>query len=104
MATAQPVIAPKATLVDLLDRVLDRGLVIDADIIICLSGVPLVGIKLRAALAGIETMVQYGLMRDWDKSIREAARSSDKAPAAAIGRRLFPGWHEDLAEVQLQDG
>ncbi|MDP2935066.1 MAG: gas vesicle protein [Dehalococcoidia bacterium] len=70
MATFERVIAPKATLVDLLDRVLDRGLIIDADIIISLAGVPLIGIKLRAALAGMETMVQYGLMREWDNSIR----------------------------------
>lgn len=70
MATSQRVIAPKITLVDLLDRVLDRGLVIDADIIVSLAGVPLVGIKLTAALAGMETMVQYGLMREWDNSIR----------------------------------
>ena len=59
-----------ATLVDLLDRVLDRGLVINADIIICLAGVPLIGINLRAALAGMETMVKYGVMREWDESIR----------------------------------
>jgi hypothetical protein len=90
MVTSQRVIAPKATLVDLLDRVLDRGLVINADIIISLAGVPLIGINLRAALAGMETMVQYGLMREWDKSIREAARSdhkggphSDRAPSAS---------------------
>lgn len=89
METYQRVIAPKATLVDLLDRVLDRGLVIDADIIISLAGVPLVGIKLRAALAGMETMVQYGLMREWDQSIREASRS---VPLVAYneGRRLPP--------------
>lgn len=89
MATFERVIAPKATLVDLLDRVLDRGLVIDADIIISLAGVPLVGIKLRAALAGMETMVQYGLMREWDQSIREASRS---VPLVAYneGRRLPP--------------
>lgn len=78
-----PVIRPQAGLVDLLDRVLERGLVIDADIIISLAGVPLIGIKLRAALAGMETMVQYGLMREWDKSIREAARSKHKVPATA---------------------
>jgi hypothetical protein len=53
---------PQATLVDLLDRVLDRGLIIDADIIISLAGVPLVGVKLRAAIAGIETMVKYGVL------------------------------------------
>ena len=61
---------PQATLVDLLDRVLDRGLVLNADIIICLAGVPLIGISLRAALAGMDTMVKYGLMQGWDESIR----------------------------------
>lgn len=61
---------PQASLVDLLDRVLDRGLVINADVIICLAGVPLIGINLRAALAGMETMVQYGVMNEWDQRIR----------------------------------
>ncbi len=61
---------PQASLVDLLDRVLDRGLVINADIIICLAGVPLIGINLRAALAGMETMLEYGLMSDCDERIR----------------------------------
>jgi len=61
---------PSATLVDLLDRVLDRGVVINADIIISLAGVPLIGVNLRAALAGIETMVQYGVMRKEDLQVR----------------------------------
>jgi len=61
---------PRATLVDLLDRVLDRGVVINADIIISLAGVPLIGINLRAALAGMETMVKYGVMQEWDQNIR----------------------------------
>lgn len=61
---------PRATLVDLLDRILDRGLVINADIIISLAGVPLIGINLRAALAGMETMLKYGVMAEWDQKIR----------------------------------
>ena len=64
-----------ATLADLLDRVLDKGLVIDADIVISLAGVPLLGISLRAALAGMETMLKYGLMKDLDKQIRMSAQS-----------------------------
>ncbi len=56
----------RATLVDLLDRVLDRGLVINADIIISMAGVPLIGVNLRATLAGMETMLAYGLMQEWD--------------------------------------
>ena len=65
-----------ATLVDLLDRVLDKGLVINADLIISLAGVPLIGVNLRAALAGMETMLEYGLMKEWDARIR--ARESEQ--------------------------
>ena len=65
-----------ATLVDLLDRVLDKGLVINADIIISLAGVPLIGVNLRAALAGMETMLEYGLMKEWDARTR--ARESEQ--------------------------
>ncbi len=104
MATFERVIAPKATLVDLLDRVLERGLIIDADIIISLAGVPLIGIKLRAAVAGVETMAEYGLMREWDRSVREAARSlpqgarhSDGAPSASV---MLPRPEK----VQMQNG
>ncbi|MDD5537349.1 MAG: gas vesicle protein [Candidatus Omnitrophica bacterium] len=62
-----------ATLVDLLDRVLDKGLILDADLIIHVAGVPLLGVKLRAALAGIETMLKYGIWEDWDAAQRAIA-------------------------------
>jgi hypothetical protein len=55
------------TLNDLLDRLLDKGLVINADIIITLAGVPLIGVNLRAAIAGMDTMIKYGVMEDWTK-------------------------------------
>ena len=62
-----------ATLVDLLDRVLDKGLVLDADLIIHVAGIPLLGVKLRAALAGMETMLKYGIWQDWDEAQRAIA-------------------------------
>ena len=49
------------TLVDLVDRILDKGLVINADITVSVVGVELLGIKLRAALASFETAARYGL-------------------------------------------
>ncbi|HEX7474724.1 MAG TPA: gas vesicle protein [Dehalococcoidales bacterium] len=58
------------TLVDLLDRILDKGLIIDADLIIQVAGVPLIGVKLKAAIAGIETMLKYGIWEDWDAAHR----------------------------------
>lgn len=61
----EPTRKGRATMVDLLDRVLDKGLVINADVIISLAGVPLVAVNLRAAVASVETMLDYGLMRDF---------------------------------------
>lgn len=58
------------TLVDLLDRVLDKGVVLYADIIVSVAGIPLIGINLRAALAGMETMLSYGVMQEWDQKVR----------------------------------
>jgi len=49
------------TLADVIDRILDKGLVINADITVSVVGVELLGIKIRAALASFETAAQYGL-------------------------------------------
>ena len=48
-------------LADVIDAVLDKGLVINADIMVSLAGVELLGIKVRAALASFETAARYGL-------------------------------------------
>jgi len=58
------------TLVDLLDRVLDKGIVVYTDIIVSVAGIPLIGVNLRAALAGMETMLSYGVMQEWDQKVR----------------------------------
>ena len=49
------------TLVDVVDAILDKGLVINADITVSVVGVELLGIKIRAALASFETAARYGL-------------------------------------------
>ena len=67
-----------ATLVDLLDRILDKGLVINADIIISVAGIPLIGVNLKAALAGMETMLKYGVMQAWDEKSRAWEREHRK--------------------------
>ncbi len=60
-----------SSLVEILDRLLNKGAVLNADLIISVAGVPLIGLNLRAALASMETMLEYGVMQDWDKSSRE---------------------------------
>jgi len=56
---------------DVLDKLLNKGLVLNADLIISVAGIPLIGVNLRAAIAGMETMLEYGMMEAWDKSTRE---------------------------------
>ncbi len=70
----KPTPAVRATLTDLLNRALDKGLVLNLDLIICVSDVPLLGVNLRAALAGMETMIEYGMMVDWDEAQRAWTR------------------------------
>jgi len=74
----QPTRAPEATLNDLLDRILDKGLVLRTDLIISVAGIPLLGLNLNLALAGIETMLEYGIMRDWDEAQRVVASKEAK--------------------------
>ncbi|VVB86745.1 Gas vesicle structural protein [uncultured archaeon] len=59
------------TFVDVLDKLLKKGIILNADLIISVAGVPLIGINLKAALASIETMLDYGMMEAWDQSTRE---------------------------------
>jgi len=47
-----------------------KGVLINADIIISLAGIPLIGVKLGAAIASIETMLEYGLFEELDKNTR----------------------------------
>ena len=68
-----PLPRSQATLVDLLDRALTKGIVIHADLVISVAGIPLIGVNLRAALAGMETMIRYGLLKEWDTKIRQQA-------------------------------
>lgn len=50
-----------ATLLDVLDRILDKGIVINADIAISIVGTELLGIKIRASIASFEVAARYGL-------------------------------------------
>jgi hypothetical protein len=48
-------------LADFVERILDKGLVINADIAVSVAGTELLGIKIRATLASFETAAKYGL-------------------------------------------
>lgn len=53
--------APSSNLADVLERVLDKGVVIAGDITISLVGVDLLNIKLRLLIASVDKAMQMGI-------------------------------------------
>ena len=52
-------------IVELIDRTLNKGIILNADLIITVADVPLLAANLKLALASVETMLKYGVMNDW---------------------------------------
>jgi hypothetical protein len=48
-----------ASLIDVLDRVLDKGIVIDAYVRVSLVGIDLVSVEARIVVASVETYLRY---------------------------------------------
>ena len=99
MEPEAPTSTTRATLADLLDRLLEKGLVIRADLIISLAGIPLIGVSLHAAIAGMETMVEYGMFTDWDANTRAFEREQRACAETSLLRQgeelllKMPGFH-----------
>jgi ribosomal protein L37AE/L43A len=80
-----------SALADAIDRILDKGLVINADITIDVAGVELLGIKIRAALASFETAARYGLEFPSGTNIETAAWKEaviEKEECPQCGKRV----------------
>lgn len=72
----EPTRNPEVTLSDLITVLLDKGTYLNIDLIISVADIPLIGVNLRAMIAGMETMLEYGMMRDWDEKTRAWVRKS----------------------------
>jgi len=81
----EPNRSPQATLNDLLDRILDKGILLNTDLIISVAGIPLLGVNLKLALAGMETMLEYGIMEDWDEAQRAVASKEAEMRRPSLG-------------------
>ena len=50
---------PLLSIYDLIDRVLDKGLVIDANVSVALVGIEILVVRARIIVAGIDTFLRY---------------------------------------------
>lgn len=61
-------LAPKQlTIIDLIDRILDKGIVINGDITVSIVGVDLLSLKINLVIASVETAKRYGMKLPWEK-------------------------------------
>jgi hypothetical protein len=72
------------SLVDVLDRVLDKGIVIDAWVRVALVGIDLVTVEARIVIASIDTYIRY-------------AKAIGAMPTTAAPRAAGPRELDDLA-------
>ncbi|MFP8905507.1 gas vesicle protein [Streptomyces atacamensis] len=72
----KPTRDPRVTLDDLVEVLLNKGAVLHLDLIVSVADIPLIGVSLRAAIAGMETMLEYGMLRRWDEDTRAWAERS----------------------------
>lgn len=87
------------TLADAIDRLLDKGLVVNADITVSLVGVELLGIKIRAALASFETAARYGLEFPSGTDLSTPAWEEAK-----VGKETCPQCEKSTTRDDLLDG
>ena len=68
------------SLVDVLDRVLDKGIVIDAWVRVSLVGIDLITVEARVVVASIDTYLKYA---EAVGQVTTASRPAIEAPVAA---------------------
>jgi hypothetical protein len=92
-----------ANLADILERVLDRGIVIAGDIQVNLLDIELLTIKLRLLIVSVDTAREIGI--DWwehDPWLNSRARPAvEPAPRAQVGGQ--PEQHADTPSEQRDD-
>jgi hypothetical protein len=88
-ATALPAGRPMAkselTLLDVIDRILDKGIVINGDITVSFAGVDILSLKINLVIASLETAKRYGLELPWEKWEKEKAKLTSKDQAKIQG-------------------
>lgn len=80
-----PAVSGTTNLVDILDRVLDKGLVIAGDIRVSLANVELLTIRIRLLICSVDKAEQIGL--NWWKYDPHLTLPGPATPALPQGRR-----------------
>jgi gas vesicle structural protein len=87
------------SLIDVLDRVLDKGIVIDAWVRVSLVGIDLITVEARIVVASIDTYLKYS------EAVGQVAPVSRPVPEGAPGTAALEAENASLrAELQEKRG
>jgi hypothetical protein len=87
------------SLIDVLDRVLDKGIVIDAWVRISLVGIDLITVEARVVVASIDTYLKYAEAVGITAPVaRPALEPGREEPPPTRGRPTVEARREPLAE------
>ncbi|SDY65545.1 gas vesicle protein GvpJ [Halopenitus persicus] len=67
-------------LAEMLEMLLDKGVVVNADIAVSVGDTELLGIELRAAIASFETAAEYGLEFPTGTDMKRVESAADISP------------------------
>ena len=73
-----------ASLIDVLDRVLDKGIVIDAWVRISLVGIDLITVEARVVVASIDTYLKYADAVGLTGLVSRPQLAGEEAPAREV--------------------
>ncbi|MGW7571590.1 gas vesicle protein [Streptomyces tendae] len=118
MAPMRPQRDGDGSLAHVVETLLDKGLVLNADIMVSVAGVELLGIRLRAALASFETAARYGLefpsgtdtetaaWRETREEKETCPACGKRAPVEQLLNRWCPwcGWRSAQARMAEDAG
>ncbi|WP_049895367.1 gas vesicle protein GvpJ [Halopiger xanaduensis] len=80
----------KADLAEVVEMLLDKGIVINADIAVSIGDTQLLGVQLRAAIASFETAAKYGLEFPEGTDMRRVAEAAGDPELAEMERPKPP--------------
>jgi hypothetical protein len=73
------------SLVDLLDRILEKGVVINGDITVSVGSVELLSVKVNLVIASLETAKRYGLKLPWEQQQAQQQQAvSSRRPSGRV--------------------
>jgi hypothetical protein len=99
---------PIMGLFELIDRILDKGLVIDAYVSITVIGIPLVVIRARIVVASLDTFLRYqdamGLRGEPGEKVQQQQQQQQPPPMQQEQQQQEGYYEQPQAPMQQQQG